>query len=468
MPRKPRFNLPTTTDAFADVQTGGNVVGTMERRTESSSEQSQKVSDNPLSTRTGTKKALSKVTQFRPPHSEARPAKSARVVVPRVLAPRECSTHCADLDDTSSEDEEYIPEADVEESSEESLGNLSEREEVGKSGKETCRKQRDVWHVRVIENGVKRKENITAKEVFSLPAGRKVVLIFDDMNKPVGQAGGLLGTVLGSMASDFSLFPIGTRSWKHMTENKEREYNRQILRFFDFQDDAKGTKKSVILGMLGKMWRDTRGNLFNKLYDDTKSIDDNVKHCCPEEIDQNDWKAFIEYRLEEDTLVRKHGRHASRGEMWTMVHRRNDGSYIHDDARSIGEVIADIESRDESTKELSPNDSLAQVLGKEHSGRVRGVGPGPCLTKLAGSSLQQSSYGVQIEEYQKQIVELRAETTKEKKKTLARQNVMKFLVERLGGDLPPEIASQITALGSGPSTSQSGPSSDNANILSSP
>ncbi|MED6182435.1 hypothetical protein PIB30_028428 [Stylosanthes scabra] len=35
MLRKPRFNLPTTTDAVADVQTGGNLVGTMERRTES-------------------------------------------------------------------------------------------------------------------------------------------------------------------------------------------------------------------------------------------------------------------------------------------------------------------------------------------------------------------------------------------------------------------------------------------------
>ncbi|MED6182436.1 hypothetical protein PIB30_028429 [Stylosanthes scabra] len=70
----------------------------------------------------------------------------------------------------------------------------------------------DVWHVQVIENGVERPKSITAKQVFSLPAGRKVVLTFDTMLKPVGEAGGLLSTVLGSMASDFSLFPIGVRS----------------------------------------------------------------------------------------------------------------------------------------------------------------------------------------------------------------------------------------------------------------
>ncbi|MED6108988.1 hypothetical protein PIB30_029329 [Stylosanthes scabra] len=67
------------------------------------------------------------------------------------------------------------------------------------------------------------------------------------------------------------------------------------------------------------------------------------------------------------TVIR-HGRHISRREMWIM------------------ESIAGIESRDESAKELSQNDSLAQVLGKEHLGQVCGVGLGPCPTKLFGST----------------------------------------------------------------------------------
>ncbi|MED6121615.1 hypothetical protein PIB30_031946 [Stylosanthes scabra] len=159
MPRKLRFNLPTTMDTVADVKTGGNML------------EQWKGGPNP---------------QVNIHGNEARPAKSARVIVLKVPTPRECSTHRADLDDTSSEDEDYIPEVDVDESSEESLGNLSEREEVGRSGKETRRKQRDVWHVQVIENGVEREETITGKEVFSLPAVRIVVLTFDTMHKPVG------------------------------------------------------------------------------------------------------------------------------------------------------------------------------------------------------------------------------------------------------------------------------------------
>ncbi|MED6188871.1 hypothetical protein PIB30_090071 [Stylosanthes scabra] len=50
--------------------------------------------------------------------------------------------------------------------------------------------------------------------------------------------------------------------------------------------------------------------------------------------------------------------------MWTIVHRRKDGSYIHDDARAIGEAIADIKCRDESTKELSRMIHLHKFLGR--------------------------------------------------------------------------------------------------------
>ncbi|RYQ89648.1 hypothetical protein Ahy_B09g096185 isoform B [Arachis hypogaea] len=59
--------------------------------------------------------------------------------------------------------------------------------------------------------------------------------------------------------------------------------------------------------------------------------------------------------------------------------------------------------------EFSQNDSLAQVLGKEHTGRVRGLGFGPCSTQCFYNIPQQSDFGVQIEEYQMEIVKLKAE-----------------------------------------------------------
>ncbi|MED6136958.1 hypothetical protein PIB30_060604, partial [Stylosanthes scabra] len=51
-----------------------------------------------------------------------------------------------------------------------------------------------------------------------------------------------------------------------------------------------------------------------------------------------------------------------------MTHKKSDSPYIHEDARTVAEAIKVIKTCDPSTKELSQNDSLAQVLGKERPG----------------------------------------------------------------------------------------------------
>ncbi|MED6179426.1 hypothetical protein PIB30_000538 [Stylosanthes scabra] len=112
--------------------------------------------------------------------------------------------------------------------------------------------------------------------------------------------------------------------------------------------------------------------------------------------------------------------------MWTMVHKRSDGSFIHDDAQAI-EAIAEIESSGASTKELSQNDSLEQVLGKEHSGRVRGLCSGPSPTQLFGQTSQPSNHGVQIHEYQKEIVALKVEVAETTEKSQTMENLIRFL-----------------------------------------
>ncbi|KAL4329747.1 hypothetical protein AHAS_Ahas13G0331000 [Arachis hypogaea] len=82
---------------------------------------------------------------------------------------------------------------------------------------------------------------------------------------------------------------------------------------------------------------------------------------------------------------------------------------MNEDAHVVWEEIEHIESQDPSSKEFSQNDSVAQVLGKEHLGRVRGLDFGPCPSQCFRNIPQQSDYGVQIKEYQMEIVKLKAE-----------------------------------------------------------
>ncbi|MED6136959.1 hypothetical protein PIB30_060605 [Stylosanthes scabra] len=85
-----------------------------------------------------------------------------------------------------------------------------------------------------------------------------------------------------------------------MKEYKESICNDVIKRTFHFED-PKGKIKEGILKKLGKLWKDTRSNLFNTFYDDMKSEDENVKKHKPPGIDLEHRRFFLRYRLSGDT-----------------------------------------------------------------------------------------------------------------------------------------------------------------------
>ncbi|XP_020964564.1 uncharacterized protein LOC107611428 [Arachis ipaensis] len=148
------------------------------------------------------------------------------------------------------------------------------------------------------------------------------------------------------------------------------------------------------------------------------------------------------------------GRRIGRGELWIKVHKKNDGSYMNEEARAIGERIEEIEQQDESSRVLSQNDSIAQVFGKEKPGRVRGVGFGPTPTQLFGSNSRAPGNIVEEEETQRKLCALEAELESEKlkrkamedeaavdkKKMQAMERAMIYLFQRQGEELPGDIA----------------------------
>ncbi|XP_057732458.1 uncharacterized protein LOC130947772 isoform X1 [Arachis stenosperma] len=366
------------------------------------------------------------------------------------------------------------------------------------------RKNNDYWKVNVIDDkseklslvldqhNVIEEAKLKVDDVLSLPAGRKVILTCNEHLQPIGDAGGLLSGFLGILGSDYKKFPIYLLSWRKVPR-KDDVYNDIIKRKFHFVD-VENKIKRYMLKNLGKVWKDTRHRLFHQFYDHTLSIEENIARR-PSRIDENHWRWFIDYRLSKKTREickknaenrkkqlfthtggsksiarrkdeeeRQCGRRISRGEMWTIVHKRKDGSYIHNEAQVIGEKITSIERDDASSKALSQNDSLFQALGKEHLGRVRGVGSGPCPTQLFGQSTHQlgrMSSSVnhdiqvemnviksQLEASRLQVQNLETEMKQEKLRRQALEKAVKFLIELQGSNLPPEIASVMNAFDS--------------------
>nr|XP_033516639.1 uncharacterized protein LOC104114107 isoform X4 [Nicotiana tomentosiformis] len=70
-------------------------------------------------------------------------------------------------------------------------------------------------------------------------------------------------------------------------------------------------------------------------------------------------------------------RKPGRAQLYLATHTKKDGSYVNDEAKEICETIelaVSESTMDES--EISPNDVIVKVLGKEHPERVRCLGLG--------------------------------------------------------------------------------------------
>ncbi|RYR39491.1 hypothetical protein Ahy_A09g045044 [Arachis hypogaea] len=341
-------------------------------------------------------------------------------------------------------------------------------------------KDTDFWKVTVIvilfsihflEDGVRKVSKLSVKEAIAFPSNTKIVLSFNSELQPIGQAAGLLSDFIGSLGADYSQFPIHLNSWKLVSKAKREHVYDMLKRVFHYEDDAKGKIKRDILKRIGNNLKDTRNHLFHRY--------------------KNDWKKFVDYRLNDETqkkckqntlnrskqlythtggsktlarkkdeVEREQGRPVGRGELFIMTHKKKDGSYIHPDARVVSEAIANVERQDGSSKNLSQNDSLAQVLGKEHPGRVRALGAGPCPTQVFGNAAGQPSGSAESNaEDKRMIAELTAKLEEERAKRQSIHKVLGYVVQQLGGNLPVEIAEELAFVGGTPDSSCAGPSS---------
>nr|XP_025697480.1 uncharacterized protein LOC112799464 [Arachis hypogaea] len=275
--------------------------------------------------------------------------------------------------------------------------------------------------------------------------GSNIILRFNEKLQTVKDGDGLLNGILGALDSDYSKFSICKKSWTKV-QGKDRVYDDCM------KEDNGGRIKKTFLQQMGRSWKDTREMLYDSYYKPTLTLEQNLNNR-PEKIFREHWRWLIDYRNDPATKVKckqntlnqkkqlymhtgdskslarateeesqKQRRRVGRGEVWILKHKRRDGTYIHEDAQRIGvstlnqllwKKISEIEQLDETKRILSENDSLAQTLGKERSGRVRGIDFGPTPSQLFCPSSQPSVDRAQTEETPRMLFELQAEVTAE-------------------------------------------------------
>ncbi|CAI0445040.1 unnamed protein product, partial [Linum tenue] len=226
---------------------------------------------------------------------------------------------------------------------------------------------RPYWRVQVIDSeGQRSMTHLHARDVWYLPHGTNFVVPFV-RNQPVHDGGGLLGQFLGLIARDVNYFPISYDNWHVVPSSYKNEVLHGIIDdkvFVEPRHKDRATK--YILRSLGSKWKGNRYNLYNKKYKHAWTREQNINNPL-EGIPKEQWASFIDYRQRKATQDMSKRNTRNRGE-YQLNHTGGSKSIARKTVEM--EKIAALEATGVMPKKPAPSDSLGQVLGKEHSGRI--------------------------------------------------------------------------------------------------
>ncbi|KAK8473512.1 LOW QUALITY PROTEIN: hypothetical protein PHAVU_001G154901 [Phaseolus vulgaris] len=171
------------------------------------------------------------------------------------------------------------------------------------------------------EHGVTQKTKLKVRDAHNLPIGIRVVVNYDDIFQPIGEACGLLA---------------GSR--------------------FCFMVNEDLAKRDVMF-KIGKLWREYRCKLWNEFYDPVLSRNDLIKNV-PDGLNMEQWAIFVDYRLKPSTVKIETGRNIGRAEMWKITHKRKNDTYVNDEAMEIG-------APDVASGAPSPNQNIRSSGGSK-------------------------------------------------------------------------------------------------------
>uniref|UniRef100_A0A0E0AAQ5 Transposase Tnp1/En/Spm-like domain-containing protein n=2 Tax=Oryza glumipatula TaxID=40148 RepID=A0A0E0AAQ5_9ORYZ len=255
---------------------------------------------------------------------------------------------------------------------------------------------------------IKRRRGPTKlANVENLPEGVKIIVKLDRFNAPCSQSSVVLGSYLGTHVRKAHLAPLNILKWNDKLY--KRIYHPKLISEVQRKFAIDGRAKDWLLHQLDGKWRQYKSNLKKKYYkanlpmervlqtkisDQNQENAQNIKH--PHTLGR---KSFARKRKE----LEHDGVEVDRATFFDECHKTKDGRYVNDATQDkMNEVCMKLAEKRVDGQELTEADfeqAMLEVFGKDHSGRVRGMGPtitptnyyGGRFSNMSGRSEQGSS-----------------------------------------------------------------------------
>nr|XP_009785806.1 PREDICTED: uncharacterized protein LOC104234013 [Nicotiana sylvestris] len=179
-----------------------------------------------------------------------------------------------------------------------------------------------------------KKLKVKVNEVLYLTCEERIVVDFDYLDEPFGDARGLLSGFCGILACDCALFPIHCEKWSSLPISYFNCVFDQIIKPKFFFKTTESVARQHVYKSIRKKWAANRLNLWSASEDPLKSraeIIDNV----PDGIPPDQWISFVDYQYKDSTKMAQAGQMTGRAQIYIATHKNEDGVYVNEEAKEI-------------------------------------------------------------------------------------------------------------------------------------
>uniref|UniRef100_A0A0D9Y8T5 Transposase Tnp1/En/Spm-like domain-containing protein n=1 Tax=Oryza glumipatula TaxID=40148 RepID=A0A0D9Y8T5_9ORYZ len=282
-----------------------------------------------------------------------------------------------------------------------------------------------VNYYRDLDGRIKRRRGPTKlANVENLPEGVKIIVKLDRFNIPCSQSAIVLGSYLGTLVRKPHLAPLNILQWNHKLY--KRVYHPKMISEVERKFAIDGRANNWILHQLDGKWRQYKSKLKKGYYKPNLPME-RVLQTVSKTVAESQWATLVDYWYSEDskkisdknkenaqnikhphTLGRKsfarkrkelevNGVEVDRATFFDECHKTKDGRYVND---ATEEKMKRVDGQELSEADFEQ--TMLEVFGKDHSGRVRGMGPtitptnyyGGRFSNISGSSEGSSSSNV--------------------------------------------------------------------------
>ncbi|KAL5847500.1 hypothetical protein ACOSQ3_011024 [Xanthoceras sorbifolium] len=263
---------------------------------------------------------------------------------------------------------------------------------------------------------------------------KEVGVTFNELGQPLGDSSIALSTCIGTITTQ--IIPITYSSWPEVPDVVKDSVWETMKARFGLDDVG----KSNVFNSMNTCWRQYKSRLTKRIRELSSGPEAGrmIQLLKPTNITDEDWSQFVSNRLssEFDIISSKYSDLAKKNkaphttsrkglarlredlrakksvesgdleytevdkvETWIAGHKHKDGMPVTEDT---GEIIKQLEEISGNQATSISDDAVSQVLGKEHRGRVRGLGGGVTPTRVNASVVGKQTTTQLREEMKKQ------------------------------------------------------------------